>query len=1016
MDTEQIDEGLYSRQLYVMGHEAQRRMAASDVLIAGVNGLGVEIAKNVILAGVRSVTLHDNEPATWVDLSAQFYLTEQDIGRPRAAACVNKLAELNPYVQVTLEEAELTEAVLRKYKVVLLVDASLDEQLRIGDFCHANNIQFITTSTHGLMGSVFCDFGDEFICYDTTGEPAAQSMVASIANGEKTLITCLEDTRHNLSTGDVVAFSAISGMEELNGVEAAVEVKDPWSFEIDINSVGFGKYTHGGYINEVKQPKKLSFKSLRETLEDPGMFVCDFMKFDTVPVLHLAWRTLHEYTKQHGALPEPGDQAAADRFAELAATVNSQSADTCKVELIDASTKILKNIARTARGVVSPICAVLGGIVGQEVLKACSGKFMPIVQWFHFDALEALPDEPLPAEAVQPVGSRYDGQIMVFGREIQEMLSRQTYFLVGAGAIGCEMLKNWAMMGVACGGGQVHVTDMDRIERSNLSRQFLFRIHDINHPKSVTAARAATEMNNAFRTIAYEQKVAPDTEHLFNDDFYESLDAVCTALDNVEARLYVDQRCLFYHLPLLESGTLGTKGNTQIVVPKLTENYGATRDPPEKGIPICTLKHFPNQIEHTLQWAREWFEETFKQTPEDVNRYLLSTREEFNASLANQQNMKMDVLKRIKDALTTNRPANFEDCVTWARLQFQATFVNNIKQLLHNYPLDKKTSSGTPFWSGAKKPPVPVEFDVDDPMHMEFVVSVASMRATVYGLNTPEDVEGVVRRHLPCVNVPVFVPQDGVKIATTDEEAKNENQPITGMDIDRQCTQLLDELPSPSSLAGFVLQAIDFDKDVDDHMHVVASCANLRAVNYRIPTADLHTARGIAGKIIPAIATTTAMVTGFICLEIYKLLQKKPLEAYRNFFANLALPIFTTSEPNPPVTTKAMVNGEEWKFSAWDRVDIADPDMTLEGLQAYMESQYRVELGMLSHGVSILFSSFMNAKKLRERKTMKIKDIVESVTKRTIPAEQKYLIFELIVNDTETGDEVEFPYLRFKLH
>jgi ubiquitin-activating enzyme E1 len=73
---------------------------------------------------------------------------------------------------------------------------------------------------------------------------------------------------------------------------------------------------------------------------------------------------------------------------------------------------------------------------------------------------------------------------------------------------------------------------------------------------------------------------------------------------------------------MLESGTLGTQGNTQVVVPHLTENYGASRDPPEKGIPVCTLKNFPNQIEHTLQWARDWFEGTFKQAPEDVNQYL----------------------------------------------------------------------------------------------------------------------------------------------------------------------------------------------------------------------------------------------------------------------------------------------------------------------------------------------------------------------------------------------------------
>ena len=92
----------------------------------------------MILAGVRSVTLHDPRPTEWVDLSAQFYLTDQDLGRPRARACVDKLAELNPYVQVAIEESDLTPDVLQKYKVVVLVDITLEEQLRISDFCHAH--------------------------------------------------------------------------------------------------------------------------------------------------------------------------------------------------------------------------------------------------------------------------------------------------------------------------------------------------------------------------------------------------------------------------------------------------------------------------------------------------------------------------------------------------------------------------------------------------------------------------------------------------------------------------------------------------------------------------------------------------------------------------------------------------------------------------------------------------------------------------------------------------------------
>ena len=63
----------------------------------------------------------------------------------------------------------------------------------------------------------------------------------------------------------------------------------------------------------------------------------------------------------------------------------------------------------------------------------------------------------------------------------------------------------------------------------------------------------------------------------------------------------MDQRCVFYEKPLLESGTLGTKGNTQVVIPHLTESYGSFQDPPEKQAPMCTVKTFPNTINHTIE-------------------------------------------------------------------------------------------------------------------------------------------------------------------------------------------------------------------------------------------------------------------------------------------------------------------------------------------------------------------------------------------------------------------------------
>lgn len=101
----EIDESLYSRQLYVLGHEAMKRMGASNVLIVGLKGLGVEIAKNIALAGVKSLTLYDPAPVAIADLSSQFFLRPEDVGKPRDQVTVPRVAELNAYTPVTVHKS-----------------------------------------------------------------------------------------------------------------------------------------------------------------------------------------------------------------------------------------------------------------------------------------------------------------------------------------------------------------------------------------------------------------------------------------------------------------------------------------------------------------------------------------------------------------------------------------------------------------------------------------------------------------------------------------------------------------------------------------------------------------------------------------------------------------------------------------------------------------------------------------------------------------------------------------------
>jgi len=591
-----IDEDLHSRQLAVYGREAMRRLFGANVLISSLQGLGVEIAKNIILAGVKSVTLHDQSNVEMWDLSGNFYFTEADIGKNRAVACCNKLQELNAAVTVSTLTSEITEEDISSFQVVVFTDITLEKAIQYNDFCrdHKPPISFIKADIRGLFGSVFCDFGPEFTVFDVNGEEPHTGIIASISNDNPALVSCVDDERLEFQDGDLVVFSEVHGMTQLNdGKPRKVKNARPYSFLLEEDTSDFGAYEKGGIVTQVKQPKVLNFKSLSEALQNPGEFLLsDFSKFDRPPLLHLAFQALDKFVHEFGRFPLAASEEDASRLIDFTKALNDSLSGDQKLDAIDEN--VLKHFASGSRAVLNPMAAMFGGLVGQEVVKASSGKFHPLFQFFYFDSLESLPLEPLQPEDVAPLNCRYDAQISVFGKKMQKKLEDAKLFVVGAGALGSELLKNLALMGASSGShGKLTITDDDVIEKSNLSRQFLFRDWNIGQAKSTVAASAATAINPHLKIEALQNRVSPDTENVFDDSFWDNLDVVLNALDNVNARLYVDSRCVYFQKPLLESGTLGTKCNTQMVIPHLTENYGASRDPPEKQAPMCTVHSFP---------------------------------------------------------------------------------------------------------------------------------------------------------------------------------------------------------------------------------------------------------------------------------------------------------------------------------------------------------------------------------------------------------------------------------------
>jgi ubiquitin-activating enzyme E1 len=623
----------------------------------------------------------------------------------------------------------------------------------------------VVADTFGLFGSIFCDFGENFTVLDPTGETPVNGIVAAI--DEDGLVSALDETRHGLEDGDFVTFTELVGLEALNSAEPRkVTVKGPYTFSIGDVS-GLGTYQKGGIYQQVKMPKFIDFKPVSAALKSPEFLESDWAKMGRAQQLHIGIQALHAFQEQHGHFPRPMHKE--DAAVVIGAAQAFAKQEKTEVELDE---KVLLELSYQAQGDLSPMAAFFGGLAAQEVLKAVSGKFHPINQYLYFDSLESLPTNSARSEELcKPLNSRYDGQIAVFGREFQEKLGNIQEFLVGAGAIGCEMLKNWAMIGLAVGPkGKITVTDMDSIEKSNLNRQFLFRPKDVGKLKSDCAAEAVKAMNPDLRgkIVTMRDRVGQDTEHLFNEDFWEKLDGVTNALDNVDARTYVDRRCVFFRKPLLESGTLGTKGNTQVIIPHLTESYSSSQDPPEQSFPMCTLRSFPNNINHTIAWARELFESYFVKPAETVNLYL--NQPNYLETTLKQGGNEKATLEMIRDFLVEDKPLSVEDCIKWARIQFEKQYNNAIQQLLYNFPKDSTSSSGALFWSGPKRAPDPLKFDIKNEFHRTFVVAGANLHAFNYGINTKGLDQSTIEKVLDNMIIPDFSPNSAVKIQADDSE------------------------------------------------------------------------------------------------------------------------------------------------------------------------------------------------------------------------------------------------------
>lgn len=314
----------YDRQIRLWGLEAQKRLRQSTLLLVGMRGLVAEVGKNMVLAGVRSVTVLDHAPLGPEDVGGRFLMSTE--GESRAHQAVSALQSLNPNVTVSADTGTVQDKpdeYFKQYDVICASCCTTDTLLRLNELCRANNLKFFCGDVWGSYGYYFADLGEHEYAIDVPKE-----------------------------TEDAIVVETPKAKRQKRDNEEA---------------------------ETVTVKKSCSFCSLKDALsgdwsKKPARY------FKRTPATFFLIQTLQSFRDRHDRDPSSQSRSTDSeellRLREGVATRFSVSKDLIPEELTSRCYSEL-----------SPVCAVVGGVLAQEIIKAMSGKDRPYSNCFLYDGV-----------------------------------------------------------------------------------------------------------------------------------------------------------------------------------------------------------------------------------------------------------------------------------------------------------------------------------------------------------------------------------------------------------------------------------------------------------------------------------------------------------------------------------------------------------------------------------------------------------------------------------------------------
>jgi len=402
---------------------------------------------------------------------------------------------------------------------------------------------------------------------------------------------------------------------------------------------------------------------------------------------------------------------------------------------------------------------------------------------------------------------RFNHLIETLGIDLFKKIQKAKILVVGAGGIGCELLKNLILSGFI----NIEIIDLDTIDLSNLNRQFLFRKQHIGMSKSKIAREAVLKYNPHANIIAHHGDIKSQE---FGPQYFKQFDLVMNALDNLSARRHVNRVCLSADVPLVESGTAGYLGQLTVIKKGDTECFECVPTETPKQFAVCTIRSNPSAPIHCIVWAKMLFGRLFGVA--DDSNAVTDMDDNVVEGTEEQNNIVRDL------QLAEEKEKGYAQWV------YHKVFCTDVDRLARMKELWKE-----------KKPPVPrLLKDIDQELDnhgSEHHINTAQLKdQKVWGFKQ---------------NVSVFL---------------------------ETLTQLKERFEKEGALT--------WDKDDDMALNFVVSASNIRSHIFAIQTKSKFDVKSMAGNIIPAIATTNAVIGGLIVMNAINIIDGRLKDCKNIFF------------------------------------------------------------------------------------------------------------------------------------